>query len=279
MPTINSHPASAIHADRVSIRIGGVPILHEVSWDVARGARVALLGPNGSGKTTLLRLITGYRFPTTGTMTVLGEELGHTNLDELRLRVGLLDPNIEHLAKERLRAIEVVLSGFFGHLCIDFDVPTESQIASAQDMLADVGLESHADQIFATLSTGEQRRVLLARALAADPELLILDEPTAGLDLLAREMLLATVDRVTRLRPEMTVLVVTHHLDELLPETSDILLLTNGRVAAQGAPSSVLTNEILTEVFQVPVTVNQTSGRWQWHVEPNIWPTLMQHSK
>jgi iron complex transport system ATP-binding protein len=224
---------------------------------------VALLGPNGSGKTTLLRLITGYRFPTTGTMTVLGEELGQTNLDELRLRVGLLDPNIEHLAKERLRAIEVVLSGFFGHLCIDFDVPTESQIASAQDMLADVGLESHADQIFATLSTGEQRRVLLARALAADPELLILDEPTAGLDLLAREMLLATVDRVTRLRPEI----------------SDILLLTNGRVAAQGAPSSVLTNEILTEVFQVPVTVNQTSGRWQWHVEPNIWPTLMQHSK
>ncbi|MBX9652906.1 ATP-binding cassette domain-containing protein [bacterium] len=279
MPMTQSHQTSAILADRVSIRIGGVPILHEVSWDVPRGARVALLGPNGSGKTTLLRLITGYRFPTTGTMTVLGEELGQTNLDELRLRVGLLDPNIEHLAKERLRAIEVVLSGFFGHLCIDFDVPTESQIASAHAMLADVGLESHADQIFATLSTGEQRRVLLARALASDPELLILDEPTAGLDLLAREMLLATVDRVIRLRPEMTVLVVTHHLDELLPETSDILLLTNGRVAAQGSPSSVLTNEILTEVFQVPVTVNLTSGRWQWHVEPDIWPTLMQHSK
>lgn len=279
MPTTQFHQTSAILADRVSIRIGGVPILHEVSWDVPRGARVALLGPNGSGKTTLLRLITGYRFPTTGTMTVLGEELGQTNLDELRLRVGLLDPNIEHLAKERLRAIEVVLSGFFGHLCIDFDVPTNSQIASAHAMLADVGLESHADQIFATLSTGEQRRVLLARALASDPELLILDEPTAGLDLLAREMLLATVDRVIRLRPEMTVLVVTHHLDELLPETSDILLLTNGRVAAQGSPSSVLTNEILTEVFQVPVTVNQTSGRWQWHVEPDIWPTLMQHSK
>lgn len=279
MPMTQSHRTSAILADHVSIRIGGVPILHEVSWDVPRGARVALLGPNGSGKTTLLRLITGYRFPTTGTMTVLGEELGQTNLDELRLRVGLLDPNIEHLAKERLRAIEVVLSGFFGHLCIDFDVPTNSQIASAHAMLADVGLESHADQVFATLSTGEQRRVLLARALASDPELLILDEPTAGLDLLAREMLLATVDRVIRLRPEMTVLVVTHHLDELMPETSDILLLTNGRVAAQGAPSSVLTNEILTEVFQVPVTVNQTSGRWQWHVEPNIWPTLMQHSK
>jgi len=279
MPIDNTDREFAIRADRVSIRIGGTPILHEVSWNVPRGARAALLGPNGSGKTTLLRLVTGYRYPTTGSMTVLREELGKTNLDDLRLRVGLLDPNIEHLAKERLRAVEVVLSGFFGHLCIDFDVPTESQIASAHAMLADVGLGAHADQIFATLSTGEQRRVLLARALAADPELLILDEPTAGLDLLAREMLLATVDRVTRLRPEMTVLVVTHHLDELLPETSNILLLTNGRVAAEGEPTSVLTNEILSKVFQVPVTVSQNGGRWQWHVEPTIWPTLMEHSK
>ena len=279
MPALSSKNVDAIVSDSVGVRIGGTPIVEDICWRVPRGTRAALLGHNGSGKTTLLRLVTGYLFPTTGIMTVLGEQLGLTNLDDLRRRVGLLDPNIEHLEKSRIRAIEVVLSGFFGHLCIDFDVPTQSQIKSAHAMLSDVGLTTHANQIFATLSTGEQRRVLLARALAADPELLILDEPTAGLDLLAREMLLATVDRVTRLRPEMTVLVVTHHLDELLPDTTNVLLLAHGRIAAQGSPDSVLTAEILSKAFGVPVTITQTAGRWQWHVTPNIWPTLMEHGK
>lgn len=241
-------------------------ILEDVSWSVPPGARAAVLGPNGSGKTSLLRMVTGYLFPTTGSMSVLGETLGQTNLDELRRRMGIVDPTNIYLEADRLVAIDVVLSGFFGHLCIDFDYPTPSQVERAQKLLAAVGLEHRDQQRMSTLSTGEQRRVLVARAMACEPELLVLDEATAGLDLLAREQLLASVDHLVQQNPQLTLLVVTHHLEELPRGIDHVLVLSRGKVAAAGDPASVLTPAILSPAFGVPVQVTHEQGRWSWRV-------------
>lgn len=270
-------PHTAIRLDRVTLRIGGQTILHGIDWCIAGGARAALLGPNGSGKTSLLRILTGYRYPTEGIVEILGQRIGQTCLDDLRRHIGLVDPTLEYLSGERMTAIEVVLSGFFGHLTIDFDEPTDQQVDQARSMLKDVGLGGMERRRFATLSTGEQRRTLLARAMASNPSLLILDEPTAGLDILARETLLATVDRLSRSRIDMTVLVVTHHLEELLPGTSNVLLLAKGQSVSIGAPQTVLTAERLAEAFGVNVDVTYHGGRWTWHVQPTVWKSLVDH--
>jgi iron complex transport system ATP-binding protein len=268
-----THPAPAILAHGVSLVREGRSLVRDLSWRVERGSRAVVLGPNGSGKTTLLRLVTGYLYPTLGEMTVLGERLGETNLDELRRRIGIVDPTTIYLDGQRLPALDVVLSGFFGHLTIDFDVPSAEQYQRARHLLAEVGLAHREEQLFATLSTGEQRRVLMARAMASQPELLVLDEATAGLDLLAREQLLASVDRLLQDRPDLTLLVVTHHLEELPRGTSDVLLLADGQVRGSGPPEDILTDSLLSGIFGVPVQADRREGRWSWRVvgEPTLW--------
>ncbi|MBY0585582.1 ATP-binding cassette domain-containing protein [bacterium] len=256
----------ALHAKNVSLRRDGRSLLSDVCWQVERGRRSALLGPNGSGKTTLLRIVTGYLYPTSGQITVLGERIGQTNLDDLRRRIGIVDPTSVYLDGQRMPALDVVLSGFFGHLTIDFDDPTPEQHARARALLAQVGLAHRESQLFATLSTGEQRRVLVARALTTTPELLVLDEATAGLDLLAREEFLASVERMLTQQPGVTLLVVTHHLEDLPSSVDDILLLAEGTVRAHGRPEETLTDGILSGVFGVAVQADRANGRWSWRI-------------
>ncbi len=274
-----SEPSQAAFAlTEASLVIRGRTILDRLTWSVAAGARAAVLGANGSGKSTLLRLLCGYWFPTTGVLSVLGRKLGKVNLDDLRRRIGVVDPAGPFVPDPRLTVQEVVLSGFFGHLCVDFDNPTSEERHGAAQAAAEVGLESRLNQRWATLSTGEQRRALLARALVARPSLLLLDEPTAGLDLLARETMLATVDQLARRRPEMTSVIVTHHLEELLPQTTAIALLHGGRLMAHGPPENVLTADCLSAAFGCPVEVHSTAGRWHWSVTPNVWRRLLANS-
>jgi iron complex transport system ATP-binding protein len=265
----------ALELDGVGLTIGGRRILDDICWSIPTGSQAAILGPNGSGKSSLLRLITGYLFATDGSVECLGHRLGTVSVHELRRFVGLVDPGNPFPFDERLTVLEVVLTGFFGILCLDFDEPNAAQIEEGRRALADVGLSGHEGQRFYTLSTGEQRRVLLARALANQPRLLILDEPTAGLDLLARETLLATIDRLTRQDRDLTILMVTHHLEELLPETQHVLLLGQGRAVAVGTPAEVLTPAHLEAVFGCPVRVEQRHGRWTWSVEPRVWKQLL----
>lgn len=263
----------AIDARDVSMVREGRTLLANLSWQLERGSRAVVLGPNGSGKTTLLRLITGYLYPTTGSINVMGETLGQTNLDDLRRRIGIVDPTNIYLDGTRLPTIDVVLSGFFGHLTIDFDSPTPEQFHRARQLLRDVGLAHREQQTFATLSTGEQRRALIARAIATQPDMLVLDEATAGLDLLAREQFLACVDQLLDQQPEMTLLVVTHHLDELPRRANQILLLAEGTVRASGSPEETLTDGVLSAVFGVAVQADRTDGRWHWRVvgQPPRW--------
>lgn len=254
----------------------GHEILREIHWSVPRGALAAILGPNGSGKSTLLRILTGYLYPTTGVAEVLGRRLGEVDVHALRREIGVVDPAGPFSPDQRLTALEVVLTGVFGNLCLDFDHPTPADVALAKQLLADVGLGEHAGQRFRTLSTGEARRTLLARALVHRPKLLILDEPTAGLDLRARETMLATVDLLKQRHPSLAILTVTHHLEELSPSTDSVLLLKGGRVLAKGRVDEVLRESLLSDGFDCPVKVSKTNGRWQWMVEPRVWKSLAQ---
>lgn len=266
---------SAVMLQNVTFQTAGTTILEGVDWKVEEGTVAAILGPNGSGKSTLLRMITGYLFPTAGTVSVLGQQLGSVDLHQLRRQIGVVDPGSPYLPEARLSVLETVLTGFFGNLCIDFDRPTDAQVAIARKTLEDVGLSGHEQQRFQTLSTGEGRRTLLARALVHKPDLLILDEPTAGLDLRGRETMLATIDRLLERVPSLTLLTVTHHLEELSPRTTEVLLLSGGKKVRAGSPAEVLSDQSLSETFGCPVRVRQDHGRWQWSVDPTVWGTLV----
>ena len=266
---------NAIELENACFRRGGRDILASLCWSVPAGSVAAILGPNGCGKTTLLRLITGYAFPTRGTIRCLGERLGRVDVHSLRRRIGIVDPTNPFRTEGRVTVRDVVVSGYFGTLTIDYDSPTQEQFAMAEAALDQVGLGDRQQQRFGTLSTGEQRRALLARALVDQPEMLLLDEPTAGLDLLARETMLATVERLRQIHPCMTVMMVTHHLEELSPSTSEVLLLAQGRGEASGEPHDVLQSDAVSRAFGCPVDVRQTNGRWTWRVDPQTWNSLL----
>ena len=272
MPTAGEQ--DAIRLESVSVRRGGVEILRDVSWTVRRGESVAVLGPNGSGKTTLMRVLTGYLWPTTGGVEVLGERFGETDLRQLRRRVAVVDPAERYGADPDLSAIDAVLTGYTASLFL-YDEVTSEQRAHAERLLTTVGLGHRREAKVGVLSTGEKRRCLIARALVHLPEVLILDEPTAGLDLAGRERVLATVERLRSEHPALTVVMVTHHVEELSPRTSQVLLLSEGRVAASGGPRQVITPEVLSRVFGCKVFVQRRSGRWWLEVLPEAWIDLL----
>jgi iron complex transport system ATP-binding protein len=266
----------AIHLDRVGVRRGNRWILRDVSWRVPAGTCAAVLGPNGSGKSTLARGLAGHLWPTTGECRVLGNLFGETDLNELRRSVRMIQPAGPYDIDAELTAREVVLTGFFGTLGL-YDFVNDDMNADAERVLRRVGLAGQSEQPYSTMSSGERVRSLIARALVQRPALLLLDEPTAGLDLLAREQVLATVEALFRSneseRP--TVLLITHHVEELPPATSQVLMLSDGKVAAQGEPGAVLRSEVLSEVYRCPVEVRRSNGRFYLEVSPTMWEGLI----
>jgi iron complex transport system ATP-binding protein len=249
-------------------------ILKDVSWSVKSGECVAILGPNGSGKSTLARIIGCHLWPTEGECAVLGGVFGRASLPELRKSIRLVQSAGPYDIDPALSAREVVLTGFFSSLNL-YDRPTPPQIAEAQRLLGFVGLSHVAEQAYTRLSSGERVRSLLARAMAARPRLCLLDEPTAGLDLLAREQVLATVQQLATSPDAPTILMITHHVEELPPATTKVLLLDNGRVAASGGVAEVLQSEILSKVYGCPVEVKAAGGRFYVQVHPGAWGELL----
>lgn len=261
---------------------GDVSILQGISCRVEAGTCTAILGPNGCGKTTLTRTLTGQMFVTQGEVRVLGETIGQTDIRALRKRIGIVNPSPgnSHAANSgavvdvELSAHEVVLTGFFGTIGL-YDVATPEQIEQADRMLLHVGLAHRRDLRFSLLSTGEQRRCMVARALAHMPELLILDELTAGLDLAGREQVLATVEMILARPNPPAVLMITHHVEELSPRTSQVLLMREGRIVASGPPKEVITPESLTKTFGCRVYVRRIHGRYWLEVLPEAWLDLL----
>ncbi len=253
--------APVLVADRVAVRRDGSTLLDDVSLTVHAGERWALLGGNGAGKTTLLGLLGARRFPTAGTVDVLGRRLGRVPVQELWPLTGWVQAG--HLPSGRLTCREVVLTGATSTNALPVHrTAGPAVLARVAELVAALGVAAVADHPWTTLSAGERGRALVARALVNDPPLLLFDEPATGLDLPARERLVDALDDLARERPARASVLVTHHLEELPGSTTHALLLRGGRVLAAGPVEQVLHDEPLSACFGAPLRVRREDGRW-----------------
>lgn len=254
---------SVVQFHDVCLRRESTWLLRNISWSVPAASDVAILGPNGSGKSTIARILLGYLWPTSGSVGVLGEQFGETDLHELRRQIRLVQPNSQFDLDPGLSLLEVVLTGYKSMLVLRTE-PTEQEAIQAKLMLKRVGLESLMDRKYRHASSGERVRALIGRSMVTAPKLLILDEPTAGLDLLGREQLLQLIGslRQTMHIPELSIVTITHHVEELFSGTSEVLLLKQGSVFASGRIEEVLTSKNMSEVYDFPIRVHQEAGRY-----------------
>ena len=247
---------------RVGVRIDGHPILHDVDWTIGPGERWVIVGPNGSGKTTLLRLLAAWQRPSAGTATVLGEVLGRTDMRRLRRRIGFTSQSLTDALRPQVTPHEVVLSAPNAALETWWHTYSDDDHADATAQLRLFGIDAGAEhRPMRTLSSGERQRVLLARAFTGRPGLVVLDEPTAGLDVGGREDLVRRLDRAASSTAAALVL-VTHHLEEIPPAFDRAVLLAGGRIEAAGPVDAVLTSARLTALYGVPLDVRRDAGRW-----------------
>jgi len=236
-------------------------ILDRIDWRVDPHDHWVVLGANGSGKTTLLQILAGYVWPSRGHVTVLGERFGETDLRELRKRIGWVGSFLGVQFPPAQRPLDLIVSGKFASIGI-YESPREEDYSRARDLAFRLGCESVLDSPYAVLSQGEKQRLLIARALIHDPELLILDEPCGGLDLVAREQLLRKLVELGSEGSGPTMILVTHHLQEIMPVFENVLLLKDGRCLAKGRKAQVLTAELLKEAFGIPIQLSQNGDRY-----------------
>jgi iron complex transport system ATP-binding protein len=251
---------SVLEVKSLGIRRGDTQILDSLDWQVAKGEHWVILGSNGSGKTSLLSALTGYLTPTSGAITVLDQTFGESDWRELRTRVGIVSSSIRQSMSDAEPALRTVISGKTASIDLWGDVSEEDQAAGEQ-ILGQVEASHLADRRWEVLSQGERQRVLIGRALMAKPRLLILDEPCAGLDPVAREHFLAFLQRLGSRRDAPTLIFVTHHVEEIMPVFTHALLLRDGAVLAAGPKRAVLTQAKLSEVFGAEVTLRTRRGR------------------
>jgi len=251
----------------VSVRRSGRTILGPIDWTVATGERWVVIGPNGSGKTTLAQVASTYLWPTTGAVEVLGETIGRVDARELRRRIGYAGAGLETAFDPALSALDIVVTARHAALGPWWHTFTAADRARAHEMLAEIGAGGLADRPFGLLSTGERRRVQIARALMPDPELLILDEPGSSLDLGARETLVRDLAGLAA-RPKPTAIVlITHHLEEIPGGFDRALVLGAGQAIGAGPIRETLTGPILSEAFALPIEVSHRRGRFSAQLE------------
>ena len=251
-----------IHLDSVIVARGGKKILGPITWTVNEGERWVILGPNGAGKTTLFSLCATQMHPTTGSVRILGSTLGRVDVFELRPRIGLMGPAISTALPEGETVLDVVLTAAYailGRWQEPYELWDESR---AQGLLTTLGVRELAARKYFTLSDGEKKRALIARALMADPELLLLDEPTAGLDLGGREDLLKRFDSLAADSKSPATLMITHHIEEIPAGSTHALLLKNGEAISQGQIASVITSENLTNAYDMAINVSVLNNRY-----------------
>jgi iron complex transport system ATP-binding protein len=250
-----------LEVSNLSIRRGGTRILDEVNWRVERGQHWAVLGANGSGKTSLLSALTGYLMPTAGEIVVLGRRFGRADWRELRRHIGLVSSSIRQLMADTEPALETVVSGKFA--MIDYwGCLSRADRARGMRLLEQIECAHLAERPWLVLSQGERQRVLIGRALMARPRLLILDEPCAGLDPAAREHFLQFLQRLGGQRDAPTLVFVTHHVEEIMPVFSHVLILKAGRVLAAGKKSPVLNAGNLSHAFNTAIALSLKSRRY-----------------
>jgi iron complex transport system ATP-binding protein len=246
----------------VTLARDGVALLDGIDWRVLTGQHWVVLGPNGSGKTTLCQVASMDLHPSRGRVDVLGETLGRTDVRALRARIGITSTAIAAQVKPRLLARDVVMTARFGAFDPCWHRYEAADETRALVQLDRLGCRAMAGRTFGTLSSGERQRVLLARTLMADPELLILDEPTAGLDLAGREALVASLTALAADPAAPPAVLVTHHVDEIPPGFTHALLLAHGAIVAAGPLDDTLTAAALSRCFDMPLELERRDGRW-----------------
>lgn len=264
-----SEPRPAVvRLEGVEVRRAGRVVLGPLDWVVRAGERWVVLGPNGAGKSTLVSLASARERPSAGRAWVLGDRIGRTDLRRLQPRIGVAGAGVARRFRPELSALDVVLGGFDGSLTPWWGAQTEVERTRAGALLAAAGLDGRFDQRWESLSEGERQQVLIARAFVGAPELVVLDEPAAGLDLAARERLVLRLAALAAGTPSAGrdevggVVLVTHHLEEIPPGFTHALLLAGGRIVAAGGITEVLVPARLAECFSISLAVEQNDGRW-----------------
>ncbi len=253
--------ADILCVSNLRVARGRTEILRGLDWRVRRGEHWVILGPNGSGKTSLLKAITGYLSPSSGEIALLGRRYGEADWRELRLDVGIVTSALQASIPAAETALDTVLSGRYAQLDL-WAKPGRAETKEGRRLLRFVGCASLARGEWAHLSQGERQRVLIARSLMARPKLLILDEPCAGLDPVAREKFLRFVEAVARRRSGPALVLVTHHAEEIMPAFTHALLLRDGRAFASGTKSRVVTTRKLSGAFGARVAVRRVRDRY-----------------
>lgn len=246
----------------VALLRDGTLVLDAVTWSVEDHQRWVVLGSNGAGKTSLLRIAALTLHPTRGSVRVIGETLGHCDVREVRSRIGFAGATVAASLEPRMTALEVVMTGIYAALAPWWHRYTDRDRSRSLDLLDRFESAHLAGHGFSTLSSGERQRVLLARTLIRDPELVLLDEPTAGLDIGGREQLVSDLAKLAADEAAPPVVLVTHHLEEIPPGFTHALALRSGRVVASGELAAVLDDAVLSETFSLPLRVEGTNGRW-----------------
>jgi iron complex transport system ATP-binding protein len=246
----------------VTIVRGGSTLVDDITWRVDETDRWVVIGPNGAGKTTLLQVLAAQIHPTSGVAGLLGEVLGTVDVFELRPRIGLTSAALAERIPRAERVHDVVVSASYavlGRWREEYDGLDHER---ANELLAQMRIDSLADRTFGTLSEGERKRVQIARALMTDPELLLLDEPAAGLDLAGREALVRTLSELALDEYAPATVLVTHHVEEIPEGITHALLLRGGRVVAVGELRDTLTADNLSATFDMPLELTESDGRW-----------------
>lgn len=250
-----------LEAKGLELRREGLPILSGLDWTVCNGQRWVVLGPNGCGKTTLVQTIQGRLHPWAGEFTVLGKRFGKTDITGLWKEVGFAGEALERLFPETLVLEDLVATARLGTIGVLFDEPSAKDRKAAREELERWGLGGKFRQPYRTCSLGEKRKALIARAIAARPRMLVLDEPFAGLDPAAREGLIAHLSQLAREQPELPILLVTHHVEEIPPEWTHGLFFSPQGFCC-GPLGKVLTGQNLSEIYRREFSLKRISGRF-----------------
>ncbi|GAA2234941.1 MULTISPECIES: ABC transporter ATP-binding protein [Kitasatospora] len=246
----------------VSVVREGHALIDQVSWSISEGERWVILGPNGAGKTTLLQVASTYLFPSTGTAAILGEKLGSVDVFELRQRIGLAGASMMDRLPADQTVLQVVLTAAYGMTVSwreQYETTDEQRALALLDRLGMVNL---VERKFGTLSEGERKRTLIARGLMTDPELLLLDEPAAGLDLGGREDLVRRLGALAQDENAPAMAMVTHHVEEIAPGFTHVLMIRQGKVLTAGPIDTELTARNLSRCFGLPLTLERRGDRW-----------------
>jgi iron complex transport system ATP-binding protein len=259
---VEINPDAVLQFDGVTVRRGAKTLLAGIDWTVEEDERWAVLGPNGAGKTTLLQIASARMHPSAGTAYVLGERLGAVDVFELRPRIGLASAALADRIPANELVSDVVVSAGYSVIGRWREAYGRRDVRRAGRLLERVGVGELGERTFGTLSQGERARVQIARALMTDPELLLLDEPAAGMDLGGREDLLRRLTRFADDPDSPASVLVTHHVEELPPGITHVMLLREGAVVAAGLARDVLVDDSLSETFGLALEVERRDGRW-----------------